>query len=82
MQTHTSGATDANILRGRGIPTARVGMPTGALLERFKDVFSMGVVSETAMVALTKCLVTVIIDTCTRTFAEVGLTPHGDANGH
>lgn len=82
VQTHTSGATDANILRGRGIPTARVGMPPGALLERFKDVFSMGVVSENAMVSLTRCLVTVIIDTCTRTFADVGITrTDGSADG-
>ena len=73
FQTHTSGATDANILRGRGIATARVGMPPGSLLERYKDVFSMGVVNENAMLSLTRCLVTVIIDTCTRTFAEVGI---------
>jgi acetylornithine deacetylase/succinyl-diaminopimelate desuccinylase-like protein len=72
-QTLTSGATDANILRGRGIPTARIGMPPGAQLERFKPVFSMGVVSVDAMVALTRSLVTIIIDTCTRTRAEVGL---------
>jgi acetylornithine deacetylase/succinyl-diaminopimelate desuccinylase-like protein len=76
-QTHTSGATDANILRGRGIPTARVGMPPGAQIERFKGLFSMGVVSESNMVALTRCLVTIVIDTCTRTYADVGL-PHAD----
>jgi acetylornithine deacetylase/succinyl-diaminopimelate desuccinylase-like protein len=73
VQLGTSGATDANILRGRGIPTARIGIPPGASLERFKNVFSMGVVSVDALVALTRMLVTIAIDTCTRTTAEVGL---------
>jgi acetylornithine deacetylase/succinyl-diaminopimelate desuccinylase-like protein len=73
VQLGTSGATDANILRGRGIPTARIGIPPGAAVERFKNVFSMGVVSVDALLGLTRMLVTIAIDTCTRTTAEVGL---------
>jgi len=73
VRTGTSGATDANILRGRGIPTARIGIPPGAAIDRFKNVFSMGVVSVDALVGLTRSLVTIAIDTCTRTTAEVGL---------
>jgi hypothetical protein len=34
----------------------------------------MGVVSVDALVALTRMLVTIAIDTCTRTTAEVGLS--------
>lgn len=74
VQLGTSGATDANILRGRGVPTARIGIPPGAPLDRFKNVFSMGAVSVDALVALTRMLVTIAIDTCTRTTGEVGPT--------
>lgn len=68
----TSGATDANILRQRGIPTARLGMPPLAS-KPFGDTHSMGVVSIGEMVRLTRTLVTIAIDTCTRPRAEVGL---------
>lgn len=74
----TSGATDANILRGWGLPTARLGMP------RLKDapaprrpVFSMEVSNISGMAQLTKCLVYAIVDTCTRPRSEVGLKGGG-----
>jgi acetylornithine deacetylase/succinyl-diaminopimelate desuccinylase-like protein len=69
----TSGATDAAILRGRGIPTARLGMPRTPPPAQYPG-FSMGAASPTAMQRLTECLVYSIVDTCTRTRSEVGLT--------
>jgi acetylornithine deacetylase/succinyl-diaminopimelate desuccinylase-like protein len=74
LRTGTSGATDANILRGHGIPTARVGMPALGAAAPFAGRFSMGVVSAEAMVTLTQALIAVAIDTCTRTCDDVGLT--------
>jgi acetylornithine deacetylase/succinyl-diaminopimelate desuccinylase-like protein len=67
-----SGATDAAILRGRGIPTARLGLPRFPPLPEFPG-FSMGVVNVEAMQRLTRCLIYAIVDTCTRDRAEVGL---------
>ena len=70
----TSGATDANILRGRGVPTARLGLPrlpsptaAGAppLSARAGNLASMR--------RLVQCLIYSIVDTCTRSRAEVGL---------
>ncbi|MBV9324330.1 MAG: peptidase dimerization domain-containing protein [Chloroflexi bacterium] len=68
----TSGATDAAILRGRGIPTARLGLPRTPPPPRYPG-FSMGAASPTAMQRLTECLVYAIVDTCTRDRSEVGL---------
>ncbi|GAA4240074.1 hypothetical protein GCM10022254_63450 [Actinomadura meridiana] len=69
-----SGATDANILRGRGIPTVRIGMPkvTDA---PFDIDFSMGMntVDVREMERLTRHLIRTAVDTLTRTRAEVGL---------
>lgn len=66
-RTGTSGATDANILRSRGIPTARLGMPRpqGASAKG-RSVFSMERSNIAGMKQLTKCLVYASIDTCTR----------------
>ena len=72
-RTGTSGATDANILRGRGIPTARIGMPPPKQKPPYDNTFSMGVVEVAGMYALTKLLVHVAIDTCTRDRATLGL---------
>lgn len=69
---NTSGATDAAILRGRGIPTARLGLPRFQAPAEYPG-FSMGVVSATSMEKLARCLVYGIVDTCTRQRAEVGL---------
>jgi acetylornithine deacetylase/succinyl-diaminopimelate desuccinylase-like protein len=68
----TSGATDAAILRGRGIPTARLGLPRVQAPAAYQG-FSMGVVNVPAMQRLTECLVYAIVDTCTRDRDEVGL---------
>ncbi|MGN9843222.1 hypothetical protein ACTMTI_34370 [Nonomuraea sp. H19] len=69
-----SGATDANILRGRGIPTVRIGMPkvTDA---PFAIDFALGMNSADLheMERLTRHLVRVAVDTITRSRAEVGL---------
>jgi acetylornithine deacetylase/succinyl-diaminopimelate desuccinylase-like protein len=66
-----SGATDANILRSRGIPTVRIGMPkvTDA---PFEIDFAMGMntVDVREMVRLTRFLVRVAVDTITRTRQE------------
>lgn len=69
--SNTSGATDANILRARGIPTARIGLPPVAGLP-YSDGFSMGAVDAAAMVELTRLLVHAIVDTCTRRRSELG----------
>jgi len=71
-RTKTSGATDANILRSRGIPTARLGMPRpGNAPENQRSVFSMEKSNISGMKQLTKCLVYAAIDTCTRQRREV-----------
>ena len=72
---NTSGATDANILRQRGIPTARMGMPKLRDTDGSEVDFSMGMnsVDPATMATLTRALVRTIVDTCTRTRTEVGL---------
>ena len=69
---NTSGATDAAILRGRGIPTARLGLPRFQAPAAYPG-FSMGVANGAGMEKLTRCLVYAVIDTCTRARGEVGL---------
>jgi acetylornithine deacetylase/succinyl-diaminopimelate desuccinylase-like protein len=63
FRTGTSGATDANILRAAGVPTARIGMPP---VEPPNDLggFSMGVAAPTAMAILTRTLCAVAVDIC------------------
>lgn len=66
-----SGATDANILRARGIPTARVGMPKVVSTEFDVDFArGMNTVDVRAMRRLCELLVRVAVDTTTRTRAE------------
>jgi acetylornithine deacetylase/succinyl-diaminopimelate desuccinylase-like protein len=60
-----SGATDANVLRGYGIPTARVGLPK-ANLPGIDFRRGMNTVSVSAMVKLTRHLIYTAIATCTR----------------
>jgi len=72
-RTGTSGATDANILRGHGVPTARIGMGQLGADAPFAGRFSMGVVSVRAMEQLTRSLIAIAIDTCTRSRTDVGL---------
>lgn len=72
-RTNTSGATDANILRGRGIPTARIGMPAPAGPLPYGNTFSMGTVEVEGMMQLARSLIHIAVDTCTRTRDQVGL---------
>ncbi|KAB2388766.1 zinc-binding metallopeptidase family protein [Actinomadura montaniterrae] len=73
----TSGATDANILRLRGIPTARIGMdrigPGAPLPLDFPS--GMNVADVREMERLTRHLVHMIINTCTRERAECAAMP-------
>jgi acetylornithine deacetylase/succinyl-diaminopimelate desuccinylase-like protein len=71
----TSGATDANILRNRGIPTARIGMPKLASPDGREVDFALGMnaVDVGNMARLTRALVYAIVDTCGRTRQDVGL---------
>ncbi|HEX5120126.1 MAG TPA: hypothetical protein VFW65_33495 [Pseudonocardiaceae bacterium] len=72
--TGTSGATDANILRSRGIPTIRVGMPKVADAP-FPIDFTAGMntVDVREMARLTRLLIEVAVDTATRDLTEVGV---------
>jgi acetylornithine deacetylase/succinyl-diaminopimelate desuccinylase-like protein len=77
-RTGTSGATDANILRSRGLPTARLGMPRPSSANgKQRSVFSMDTSNVAGMKQLTKCLVYAAIDTCARERREV--LPSGSA---
>lgn len=67
-----SGATDAAILRGYGIPTARIGLPPSTSPSPYAG-FSMGVADPEAVRRLAEVLVYTIVDTLTRTRGEVGL---------
>lgn len=73
FRSGTSGSTDANIIRARGIPTGRIGMPRVAPPEGISG-FTMGTADPAAMVALVRCLCAVVIDTCTRDHHEVGVS--------
>ncbi len=68
-----SGATDANILRAWGIPTARIGMPRPSHPGPFAGQFSMGIVHPESMYKLILLLIYVAVDTCTRPRQELGL---------
>lgn len=67
--TGLSGATDANILRGRGIPTARVGLPKISPEKLGPDAtvdfqLGMNAVDVDDMVELTRLLIRIAIDRC------------------
>ena len=66
FRTGTSGATDANILRAAGVPTARIGMPPVEPPDDLRG-FSMGVADPEAMATLTRMLCAVVVDTCVPT---------------
>jgi acetylornithine deacetylase/succinyl-diaminopimelate desuccinylase-like protein len=70
--TETSGATDANILRSRGIPTARVGMPKVADRSGAEVDFPLGMnaVDVRDMAKLTRLLIRVVVATCGPSYAE------------
>jgi acetylornithine deacetylase/succinyl-diaminopimelate desuccinylase-like protein len=74
--TGMSGATDANILRNRGIPTVRLGMPKVTEARAGTEVdfaLGMNLVDVREALRLTEALVRIAVDTLTRTRAEVGL---------
>lgn len=65
-----SGATDANILRGAGIPTARIGLPKARLAD-IDFQLGMNAVDILDLERLTRHLILVAIDTCARTREEI-----------
>jgi succinyl-diaminopimelate desuccinylase len=65
-----SGATDANILRAAGVPTARVGLPK-ARLSNMDFALGMNAANVADMMRLTRHLIYVAIDTCTRPRAQI-----------
>jgi acetylornithine deacetylase/succinyl-diaminopimelate desuccinylase-like protein len=67
-----SGASDAAILRAAGVQTVRIGLPMPATPSPFRG-FSMGVADEQSMCRLALLLVDVLVDTASRTRAEVGI---------
>jgi acetylornithine deacetylase/succinyl-diaminopimelate desuccinylase-like protein len=71
--TATSGATDANILRNRGIPTARVGMPKAIDDQGIEVDFAMGMnaCDIRHMVRLTKLLIHSSVATCAAPYSEL-----------
>ncbi|MDE0056565.1 MAG: peptidase dimerization domain-containing protein [Defluviicoccus sp.] len=69
----TSGQTEAVILRAAGIPTARFGLPAAMTAAAGRPRHSMGQVEIAGMLRYARCLIYTIIDTCTRSRAEVGL---------
>jgi acetylornithine deacetylase/succinyl-diaminopimelate desuccinylase-like protein len=80
-EPNKSGATDANILRGWGVPTARIGMPRPSRPAPQQGQFSMGVVAIDSMRRLVQLLVYVIVDTCTRSRSELGLSSREAVRG-
>ena len=69
----TSGQTEAVILRDAGIPTARFGLPAVMTATAERPRHTMGLVETAGMRRFARCLIYMIVDTCTRSRAEVGL---------
>ena len=69
----TSGQTEAVILRRHGIPTARFGLPAVMTASADAPKHTMGMVEVAGMRRFTRCLIYSIVDTCTRSRAEVGV---------
>ena len=72
---HSSGATEANVLRQWDIPTARIGMPAPPERGKWAGMFSMGEAHVQSLMQLTRILIHATVDTCGRTRDDVGLTP-------
>lgn len=74
----TSGATDANILRSRGVPTARVGMPKLEAAPWPIDFQGgMNTVDLVEMGRLTETLIRCALDVCTRSVDDLPGSPGG-----
>ena len=72
--TGTSGQTDASAIRNAGIPTARLGYPpVPTVPPEWAGFGGLGVVHIPDLAKVTKAIVYAIVDTCTRTRADVGL---------
>ena len=69
----SSGASEANVLRSWGVPTARVGLPPPPVALPHAGMFSMGEVHVDSLVRLTGALIATAVDTCCRSADEVGL---------
>ena len=69
----SSGASDAAIIRSRGIETARIGLPPPPEPNPYPG-FSMGVVDVASVRGLAELLTDVIVDTASRSRREVGLS--------
>ncbi len=69
----SSGATESNILRAWGVPTARFGMPPPPRPLPHSGMFSMGEAHVDSLMALSRGLITATVDTCARPLEDVGL---------
>ena len=67
-----SGASDATIIRAQGIPAARIGPPPPATPNPYPG-FSMGQADVASLRGLAELLIRAIVDTGSRSRAEVGL---------
>ena len=66
-----SGATEANVIRSWGIPTARFGLPPPPEPLPRSGQFSMGEVHADSLDALVRALIDAAVDTCGRPLAEL-----------
>ena len=66
-----SGASDAAIIRSRGIPAARIGPPPPAAPSPYPG-FSMGQADVASLHALSELLVDAIVDIASRSKSEIG----------
>ena len=70
----TSGQTDASALRNLGIPAIRIGYPPVASTPPAWQGFGgLGVAHIPDLAKVTRAVIYAIVDTCTRSRAEVGL---------
>ncbi|MEE8304805.1 MAG: acetylornithine deacetylase [Candidatus Tectomicrobia bacterium] len=70
----TSGQTDSSALRNLGIPTVRIGYPpVPTIPPEWQGFGGLGVSHIPDLARVTRAIVHAVIDTCTRSRAEVGL---------
>lgn len=70
-----SGATEANVIRSWGVPTARFGLPAPPVPLPLSGQFSMGEVHADSLDALVRALIDAAVDTCGRPLAELDKDP-------
>ncbi len=72
--TGTSGQTDASALRNLGIPTVRIGYPpVPTIPPAWQGFGGLGVSHIPNLAKVSRAIIYAIVDTCTRSRAEVGL---------